>query len=177
MLITKEKLVRDTIKEDKILLLLEKYIKSINDDSKYVFLSHKHSEEQYVFHIKSLLEKHGFNGYVDWEDEEMPIETSGETAKKIKNKILKSHKFILIATNAAIESKWCNWELGYADAHKYIDALAILPLEDNNSSFRGKEYLHIYPSIQTTSNELPGLNYYIKYPDGKSIYLSTWLNS
>lgn len=46
----------------------------------------------------------------------MPQVTSGETAIRIKDRIDKCDKFILLATDKAVESKWCNWELGYGDA-------------------------------------------------------------
>lgn len=49
----------------------------------------------------------------------MPQVTSGETAIRIKDRIDKCDKFILLATDKAVESKWCNWELGYGDAKKY----------------------------------------------------------
>lgn len=45
----------------------------------------------------------------------MPEKTSGLTATKIKYQIYKNDKFILLATDNAIASKWCNWEVGIGD--------------------------------------------------------------
>lgn len=49
----------------------------------------------------------------------MPARTCGRTAENIKEKIKKYDKFILVATEGAIASKWCNWELGFGDAQKF----------------------------------------------------------
>lgn len=95
---------------------------------KKVFLSHKHDELQALDGAISFLKNEGANVYVDWLDEGMPKTTSGITAAKIKEKIKENDKFILLATEGAINSKWCNWELGLGDAAKYIHNIAILPV-------------------------------------------------
>lgn len=41
-----------------------------------------------------------------------------------------SDRFILLATDNAIGAPWCNWELGYGDAQKYKDKIAILPIKN-----------------------------------------------
>ena len=84
-----------------------------------VFLSHKHDDGEILKNVISMLKNLGINVYVDWMDEDMPKQTSGTTAVKIKQKIRSCRKFILLATEGAIASKWCNWELGYGDAYKY----------------------------------------------------------
>lgn len=112
-----------------------------------VFLSHKHNEKEVLENVMVLLKKVGVKVYIDWKDDEMPDETSGETAVRIKNKIEENKKFILLATNAAISSKWCNWELGYGDSKKYPNNIAIMPITENNGGWVGNEYLNIYPVI------------------------------
>ena len=96
----------------------------------------------------SLLKKIGVNVYVDWMDIGMPKSTSGRTAERIKGKIKDNKKFIFLATEGAINSKWCNWELGFGDAHRFIKDIAIFPVRDDNNNFTGSEYLQIYPSIE-----------------------------
>jgi hypothetical protein len=95
-----------------------------------VFLSHKHDEITVLRDVISMLKNLGVNIYVDWMDNDMPKSTSGETALKIKNKIKSCKKFIFLATESAIASKWCNWELGYGDAHKYRENIAIMPITE-----------------------------------------------
>ena len=112
-----------------------------------IFLSHKHDERDYLEGAISFLKSYNVDVYVDWLDDGMPKTTSGKTADRIKQKINDNHKFILLATEGAINSKWCNWELGLGDAAKYIDHIAILPIKRDYSDFSGGEYLEIYPYI------------------------------
>lgn len=61
----------------------------------------------------------------------------------------KYDKFILVATNGAIDSKWCNWELGYGDAQKFdLGKIALFPIAQNDNNWKGSEYMQIYPTIQ-----------------------------
>jgi hypothetical protein len=116
-----------------------------------IFLSHKHDELDDLRDIIGFLE-HNYNTkvYIDSQDPSMPKVTSGETATRIKDRITKCNKFILLATNDAIESKWCNWELGYGDSKKYKGNIALFPMKDRGQedySYRGSEYMSIYPYI------------------------------
>jgi hypothetical protein len=114
-----------------------------------IFLSHKHDEVEELDSAITLLKSFGVSVYVDWQDEGMPKNTCGITAKRIKEKIKENQKFIFLATEGAIASKWCNWELGYGDAQKYIENIALLPIKnDVNSGYSGSEYMQIYPSIE-----------------------------
>lgn len=154
-----------------------------------IFLSHKHDELAELDSAISLLKLIRSNIYVDWLDEGMPKATSGETAKRIKEKIKENDKFILLATEAAIESKWCNWELGYGDSLKYDKNIAIFPISNSNSSFTGSEYLQIYSRIEfvyadTVARAIGGhfpQGYYVISPadhNGKAYYteLYDWLS-
>ena len=153
--------------------------KEIRSRSKYsfevsVFLSHKHDEIEILEKVIVILEKLGVDVYVDWLDEGMPKTTSGVTARKIKSKITDSDKFILIATEKAINSKWCNWELGFGDAKKYPNNIAIIPVTDRkNSDWSGSEYLQIYPVI--TTDRLYSIGDYFVEFQGEKQSLSDWL--
>ena len=118
-----------------------------------VFLSHKHDEQEILQGVVAFLKEEGVDVYVDWMDSSMPAYTNAETAHSLKQKIKIADKFILVATQNAINSKWCNWELGLGDAAKYKEHIALLPI---NETFRGAEYLAIYP--------------YIDYEDGSNKY-------
>lgn len=116
-----------------------------------VFISHKHDD---LADLKGILgffqQTYGVKVYIDSQDPSMPKVTSAKTAQSIKERIKQCDKFILLATNNAIESKWCNWELGYGDAQKFDEHIAILPMKPkgaNNSDYKGSEYMKIYPSI------------------------------
>lgn len=151
-----------------------------------IFLSHKHDEKEYLEGAVSLLKTFGVDVYVDWLDEGMPKTTSGETAIRIKDKIRENNKFILLATEGAINSKWCNWELGLGDAEKYIDNIALLPVRRSYSDFTGTEYLEIYPYIfEIVQNQYFNGAYraqgtYVVYPslngNRKLVPISQWLS-
>lgn len=136
-----------------------------------IFLSHKHDEFSIMQDVVAFLKNEGVDVYVDWMDSSMPAYTNAETAHKLKEKIKASDKFILIATQNAINSKWCNWELGLGDAEKYINNIALFPINKSNQSFYGAEYLKIYPWIeyQDGSTQYIGgayipKGYYVFYP-------------
>lgn len=140
-----------------------------------VFLSHNHNDKNILENVIGELKTLGVNIYVDWNDKFMPWITSGETAERIKDKIKKCRKFILIATEAAIASKWCNWELGYGDAYHFPNDIAIMPiLESRDVKFSGSEYLQIYPIITNEFQYSIG-NYYVEYR-GAKISLKNWLS-
>lgn len=120
---------------------------------KTVFLSHKHSDLYDIEEAKgviSLLQSFGCKVYIDSMDKSMPTRTSTDTAIKIKEIIKHCDKFILVATEKAIKSYWCNWELGIGDVHKYIKHIALIPIKERNTSdnnYIGNEYLQLYPKI------------------------------
>ena len=141
-----------------------------------IFLSHSHLDKTVIEQAKIFFENLGIRIYVDWADQTMPEKTNGVTAQKIKSQIISlNDKFVVLATNHAIASKWCNWEIGIADPFKlHNKKFALLPLADNSGTWSGNEYLQIYPRIaRGTTNEQ---DYYVWYPDNTLESLSTWLN-
>lgn len=169
---------------DDIVTLNERY--SGRTDKPTIFLSHKHDEYSILQNVISFLKNEGVDVYVDWMDEDMPSKTCGATAIRLKERIRAANKFILVATPNAINSKWCNWELGFGDALKYIDNIALLPIDRQFQSFNGAEYLQIYPRIEyeNGTNRYTGggiipKGYYVIYPsiNGRStiLPLENWL--
>jgi len=138
-----------------------------------IFLSHSHHDSEYVKDVVVFLTKLGVDVYVDWMDDIMPKETSGKTAALLKQKIKENNKFVFLATNKSIESKWCNWEIGFGDANKYIDNIALFPLADDYIEWKGNEYLQIYPYIK--ESDYTSDYYKVVFPDGKEISLVEWL--
>jgi len=142
-----------------------------------IFLSHSHHDKDVVEQAKIFFENLGISIYVDWADETMPERTNGVTASKIKNQIINiNDKFILLATNNAIDSKWCIWEVGIADPFKLPNKkLAILPLADNSGTWKGNEYLQIYPRIERNPTKIGGVGYYVWFPDETWQTIEDWL--
>jgi len=156
-----------------------------------VFISHKHEDLKDLRGVIGMLENIGAKVYIDSMDNKMPNETNGDTAKRIKDVIKYCKKFILLATDKAIESYWCNWELGIGDVHKFKRHIAILPMKEKGTydhNYKGNEYLQIYPQIHyrdTSSYNLWGeyitSGFYVqdvKSNDGKTYItpLKEWLN-
>lgn len=165
-------------------MALESYSVESKANKTTIFLSHKHDESKVnLLAAINFLKGFDVEVYVDWLDEEMPKFTSGETAKKIKEKIQKNDKFILLATEEAINSKWCNWELGLGDAAKYRNNIALLAVKKDNSNYTDSEYLNIYPYITYENGNNTYIDgtyitkgYYVRYSDNYTIVpLKTWL--
>lgn len=190
-IIPKSQLLRFRNSTRTVKLSLNESLQRFKNESKTqkvtIFLSHKHDESEELEAAINLLKSFGIEVYVDWLDEGMPIKTSGETAKRIKEKIKENHKFVLLATEGAINSKWCNWELGFGDSHKYSRNIALLPIRNDGYSYTGTEYMQIYSSIEYldgTSKTVGGLyikaGYYVMEPaDEKGnrswVTLKMWL--
>lgn len=160
-----------------------------------IFISHKHSDlrdQEELQGVIELLEEMGAKIYIDSMDNSMPEHACGDTALRIKDVIKHCDKFILIATEKAIESYWCNWELGIGDTHKYIDHIAILPIKEegeHDRNYLGNEYLQIYPRLDFRNGDSYCINskvlikkgYYVCKPRNKEgiMYitpLKKWLN-
>ena len=90
---------------------------TINEYSLYtrkttVFISHKHDELQDLKGVLGFLQKqYDVKVYIDSQDPSMPKITTATTAANLKARIKKCDKFILLATNAAIDSMFSSWEL------------------------------------------------------------------
>ncbi len=150
-----------------------------------VFISHKHEDLKELKGVLGFIESIGAKVYIDSMDNSMPTSTSGETADRIKTVIKETDKFILLATDKAVESKWCNWELGIGDVHKYSKNIAILPMKEKGGydfQYKGNEYMQIYPSIEYQSgyNKYDNDSYipkgYYVRENGYITSLETWLN-
>lgn len=156
-------------------ILSESRMFSQNTSTTSVFLSHSHHDKALIIQVKTFFENLGISIYVDWADETMPEKTNGITAQNIKRQIRENDKFVLLATNSAITSQWCNWEVGIGDSYKLSSRkIALLPLAENNGTWNGSEYLQIYPRIE--KGPLHNDKYYIYYPDETSENLLTWLS-
>lgn len=148
-----------------------------------VFISHKHTDLEDLKGVLGFLQRtYGVKVYIDSQDPTMPKVTSAETALNIKERIKRCDKFILLATNGAIESKWCNWELGYGDAHKFKKHIALFPMKPkglHDGTYKGSEYMDIYPYIchydgtekYTSGNPIPR-GYYIRWQENGSNYIT-----
>lgn len=155
----------------------------LNKSDILVFISHKHSRyfnKELQGFLSLLNKKYKVITYIDSEDSSMPQNTCLETAERIKKVIGGAHRFILFATQDAIRSMWCNWEVGIADKTHYLkNNMAILPFASSRldpNSYLGNEYLLLYPKIIRSHNNEDD-EFAVQYTDGRIISLYKWLNS
>jgi hypothetical protein len=121
-----------------------------NQGLQTVFLCHSHRDQALVNGVVTLLEEAGWRVYVDWADTSMPDTPTRETAARIKQKIADLVYFMFLATTNSMSSRWCPWEIGYADGVKDIDRILILPTTDGGKA-QGSEYLELYRRIDLST--------------------------
>jgi hypothetical protein len=143
-----------------------------NEAEMTIFLSHSHKDRALIEPAIAFLRSHGVKVYVDWMDEGMPDIVSGETAKKIKERISQQKKFMVMVTENSKDSRWVPWELGYADPVKGMNHIASFPIAEAYD-FTQNEYMKIYPKVYYVSQ-----TWYIWQDDPSKItLLKDWLRS
>ncbi|MET0101177.1 MAG: toll/interleukin-1 receptor domain-containing protein [Sedimenticola sp.] len=110
------------------------------------FLCHSHKDEPLVNGLVNLLQQNGWRVYVDWKDLTMPSSPNRETAAKIKSRIEATNYFLFLATSNSITSRWCPWEIGYADGKKDIEKIIVIPTRERMTT-HGNEYIDLYRRI------------------------------
>ncbi len=110
------------------------------------FLCHSHADRELVLGTVQTLRSSGWNVYVDWADASMPPVPNATTASRIKERIVATNWFLFLATANSMGSRWCPWEIGYADGRKPIERILVIPTTDGHSTF-GSEYLGLYRRI------------------------------
>lgn len=118
---------------------------------KTAFLCHSHRDADLAKGLVNMLAEAGWRIYVDWADVEMPDTPNRETAKRIQQKIIELDWFLFLATANSMSSRWCPWEIGYADGKKAIDQIFIVPTQDGAKT-HGNEYLQLYRRIDLAAS-------------------------
>ncbi|PKV52853.1 hypothetical protein ATE84_4982 [Aquimarina sp. MAR_2010_214] len=146
-----------------------------------LFFSYKHDELEELDSAINFLKGFDVLIYADYLllDQNTPENPSKATDKQIQQKteekIKGNKKFIFLATENAINSKRCKWELRYANTQKPKDHIAIFPIREDYTDYGGAEYLQKFPYIQKSETNPEG--YDVKSPNGNVIELGTWLAS
>jgi len=111
------------------------------------FLCHSHLDRELALGLQAVLRQHGLDLYIDWQDSTMPASPTGETADKLRQRIVNCEWFLFLATANSMSSRWCPWELGYADGKKPNEKIAVVPTRDGQTT-HGNEYLQLYRRIE-----------------------------
>lgn len=110
------------------------------------FLSHSHQDARLAKSLQGFLQAQGWEIYIDWEDTSMPDSPTRETAEKIQARIRDLDWFLFLGSQNSMKSRWCPWEIGYADGVKPIDNILIIATTDSTGT-HGSEYLQLYRHI------------------------------
>lgn len=115
------------------------------------FLCHSHKDRELALGLQQWLKEQGMDLYIDWQDASMPEPPDVTTAACIRNVIRGADVFLFLATSDSIASRWCPWELGFADGVKQADQIAIIATRDASGNYYGNEYLQLYRRIDQSS--------------------------
>lgn len=126
------------------------------------FLCHSHVDKELAEGLQVWLAEQGVDLYIDWKDSTMPEAPNRETAQRIQRRIVSSDWFLFLATANSKASRWCPWELGYADGKKNLNQIAIVPTADGRGTY-GNEYLQLYRRLDSNA-----LNQLYLYEAGSS---------
>lgn len=119
-----------------------------------IFLSHSFQDADLILGVKEVLESSGQTVYVDWINDPQLDRSKvvASTADVLRQRMRQCRGFVYASTEAAAQSKWMPWELGFFDALRGSEHIAIMPLAgraDVNPA--GQEYLGLYSAVE----ELP----------------------
>jgi hypothetical protein len=145
--------------------------KAFSYATKYdVFLSHSFDDARVVRLIKEMMEEAGHTVYVDWiEDDHLDRGRVNEaTARTLRNRMNQCSSLLYLTSQAAGQSLWMPWELGYMDAK--TGRVAVAPILEDDESFEGREYLGLYPYLDLTLDM-----FFIQRAPGEWAPLRRWI--
>jgi hypothetical protein len=116
------------------------------------FLCHSSKDNALATGLVSLLQEAGWDVYVDYEDSSMPEKPDRTTADTIQKKIVSMDFFLFLATPSSVMSRWCPWEIGYADGCKPNESIWVVQTEENGNVY-GNEYLDLYRSVDFSNKD------------------------
>jgi hypothetical protein len=172
----KQRALRDATTRANRVFIAKTLNEALSNNQQTAFLCHSHKDKELVNGLQILLKENGWNLYIDWLDEELPASPDKNTASKVKNKIGQSDWFLFLATANSTGSRWCPWEIGYADAVKKHEKIVVIPTEDDSGQWHGNEYLQLYRKITDASNQMTKKTGYAVF-DPKSNEGGTWIEN
>lgn len=118
------------------------------------FLCHSHKDKALARGLQQKLREDGLDLYIDWQDIGMPERPTTGIAQRLQTSIIGADLFLFLATANSTGSRWCPWELGFADGRKRADQIAIVPTRDSMGFIHGSEYLQLYRRIDIANGTL-----------------------
>lgn len=118
---------------------------------KTAFLCHSHADKTLVEGFVNYVKQKGWDVYIDWQDNSLPTTPNRTTAAKIRSKIRTSDLFIFLATHNSMTSRWCPWEIGFADGAKFGNDILVVETIDDSRNYHGSEYLQLYRKLDVSA--------------------------
>ena len=112
------------------------------------FLCHSHLDRRLALSLQAFLHAQGWRVYIDWQDQTLPSTPDRRTAETIQDKIRQLDWLLYLATVNSAASRWCPWEIGYADGIKSRDRIVVIPTRDEAGASYGSEYMELYRRIE-----------------------------
>lgn len=185
MILTNEFLSRESVKRDisnasETRILNENYAVFSQKETYDLFISHSFFDKKLILTLIDLFNNADYSVYVDWINDKTldRNNVSPKTAKVIKNRISDCKGLSYIATGNITNSKWCPWELGLADG-MLNGRSCILPVMEETVTFKGLEYLGLYPFIEYEKVRNKNIYEFWVIDQGDSsryVSLRNWLN-
>lgn len=132
-----------------------------------VFISHNSKDESEIVGFFKFLNEKGYVAYIDWVNDKFDLKRewcNALTAEIIKERIKQSRIFILYFSARTLESQWCPWELGYADAL----GKKICVYKSNESTAYIPEFYSAYPTLVLDTQAIIKVN-------GEDIPFDKWI--
>ena len=149
-----------------------------------IFLSHPYLDKDEVLTLKDEIELMGFSLYIDWVvDKELNRKNvTKKNADILRERMTKSKSLIYIVTENSGDSKWMPWELGFFDGYdgngSSSGKVAILPIKnkpDSSDSYKGTEYLGLYPYIVKAKMKDNGMTLWVHRDVDNYVPFASWL--
>lgn len=116
------------------------------------FLSHSTLDKELAVGLQVMLHEAGWHVYIDWQHNELFGERpTVEHSKQLQRRMQQCSWFIYLATENSSKSRWCPWEIGFANASKGDDAIVVVQTSDDRNNTYGSEYLNLYRHIDFSS--------------------------
>jgi hypothetical protein len=141
-------------------ILIEDSARFSETDRYDVFLSHSYQDADTIYGVKKIIESLDLSVYVDWIDDAGLDrgKVTTRTAQVLKQRMKVSSCLVYAHSSNATHSVWMPWELGYFDGIKtgYVWILPLVAQDD--SEFKGQEYLGLYPPVEKLTTLAQRLN-------------------
>lgn len=145
------------------------YINDLEKTKRFdIFVSHNSRDEEKIIEFYKKFNKKGQVVYIDWINDKYDLRRewcNASTVDIIKERIKQSDVFVLYFSGETLNSQWCTWELGYADA--LGKKICVYFSEDINRKGIPKFYV-AYPELQMSKD------IYVKIKGNEDILLEEW---